>query len=96
MLDPEPTHWTAVKHIFHYLKGTRDFILTLRGRADTVTLTAYCDSDFGMSKDHRQSIAGSVLFLSQGCFHWLSKKQEAVAFVEDKVSACIRQWLRSQ
>src|SRR5438477_7422032 len=77
--NPGRSHWTATKRIFRYLKGTRDYTLTLGGKMNEIKLSAYSDSDFGMSKDHGRSIAGSALFLGSGCFHWSSKKQQAVA-----------------
>jgi len=79
MSDPGVTHWTAVKRIFRYLKGTRNYVLTLGGKDIPLELTAYCDSDLGMSKDHGRSISGSAIFLGKGCFLWSSKKQSVVA-----------------
>jgi hypothetical protein len=79
MSNPGQVHWTATKRSFRYLRGTRDLILTMGAKTDKVELMGYSDSDFGMSKDHGWSIVGLALLLSGGCFHWSSKKQQAVA-----------------
>jgi hypothetical protein len=42
--DPGPVHWTAVKHIIKYLKGTKDYMLVF-GKEDLI-LIGYTDSDF--------------------------------------------------
>src|SRR6266487_5661781 len=62
-----------------YLKGMRNYILSLGGKDVPLELTAYCDSDLGTSKDHGRSISGSTIFLGKGCFLWSSKKQTVVA-----------------
>ena len=52
-VNPGHAHWTAVKHIIHYLKGTRNHVLTLGGKSDpSLTITTYSDADFANSLDH--------------------------------------------
>ena len=46
---PTMDHWCAVKRIFHYLKRTRNLVLTLGG--NTNPLTGYSDSDWGSQPD---------------------------------------------
>lgn len=78
--NPGMVHWTAVKRIIRYLKGTRDHVLTLGGKLDpSLTITAYSDSDHAASPDHGRSVSGYVMMLGPGCFSWSAKKQSAVA-----------------
>ena len=60
---PGPDHWTAVKHIFKYLKRTRDSMLVY-SRGD-LTLVGYTDSDFQSDVDSRKSTSGVVFTIGE-------------------------------
>lgn len=49
LTNPGPVHWSAVKRVFHYLKGTQDLWLTF-GKVKKV-LAGYADADGSMAKD---------------------------------------------
>ena len=75
--DPKTKHWTAVKRIFRYLKGTRSFALAYGGTdPDILTedLNIYCDADWASSQD-RKSTSGYVITIAGGAVAWSSKKQ---------------------
>jgi hypothetical protein len=78
--NPSPIHWTAVKRIFRYLKGTVDYKLTYGGRDQkwNSEVTQYVDSDWA-SNQHRKSISGYVFTLAGGAIAWSSKKQTTTA-----------------
>ena len=79
--NPKTMHWTAVKRIFRYLKGTRDFALTYGGKDSEIwneDLHIYCDADWASSHD-RKSTSGFVITLAGGAVAWSSKKQTSVA-----------------
>jgi hypothetical protein len=79
--DPKPVHWTAVKRIFRYLKGTRTLGLTYGGGEDELNdeeLNIYCDADWASDAD-RKSVSGYVITLAGGAVAWSSKKQSTVA-----------------
>ena len=81
MQNPRPIHWTAVKCIFRYLKGTRTLGLTYGGSNEELNndkLNIYCDADWA-SDMGRKSISGYVITLSGGTMAWSSKKQSMVA-----------------
>ena len=46
--NPKPTHWTTVKRIFRYLKGTRNHALTYGGSDELLNqdLNIFCDADW--------------------------------------------------
>ena len=75
MEDPGRTHWEAVKRIFHYLLGTKDWKLVYRGTNDG--LKGYADAD-GSSQEHRHTISGYVFLMNGGAISWSSKKQTLV------------------
>jgi hypothetical protein len=84
--SPSPTHWTAMKKIFRYLKGTRDKRITYGGpdfRSDSSSLFnhygAYGDADFASNPDDSKSVSGYVYLLAGGPIAWHSKKQPTVA-----------------
>ena len=81
MQNPRPIHWTAVKHIFRYLKGTRTLGLTYGGSDEELNneeLNIYCDADWA-SDVGRKSISGYIITLAGGAMAWSSKKQSTVA-----------------
>ncbi len=78
--NPGPKHWTAVKHVIQYLKGTKDFSLTLSGSdLDTTQLIRWCDVDWACDLDDRKSITSFTFFLGVGAVCYSLKKQTSVA-----------------
>lgn len=72
------THWSAVKRIFRYLRGTIDFKLTYK-RSKNSDLHAYCDADWASDVDKRRSCTGFVTKMSGAAISWMSKRQPIVA-----------------
>ena len=81
MSDPGKEHWTAVKRILRYLRGTQDYQLELSGsdNSTTVVLHGYCDSDWGGNPDDRRSTSGYAFSLGRGAINWSSKRQPTTA-----------------
>jgi hypothetical protein len=77
--NPGKHHWDTVIHIIHYLKTTKNLVLTLGGKFAAIQLLSYCDANYANSPDHGCSISGYVMVLSNGCFSLSSKKQTATA-----------------
>jgi hypothetical protein len=73
---PGEVHWTAVKRVFAYLAGTRDFRLCFGG--EKRELTGYSDAD-GSMHEERRAISGYAFLIDGGAVSWSSKKQEVVA-----------------
>ncbi|KAH0815295.1 hypothetical protein GEV33_007494 [Tenebrio molitor] len=75
---PKERHWSAVKCIFKYLRGTS----TLGIRYDALgnaQLEAYSDSDFASDPDTRRSVSGIVFKYSGGAIVWASRRQQSVS-----------------
>jgi hypothetical protein len=68
---PKERHWSAVKRIFKYLRGTS--ALGIRYDAlGNAQLEAYSDSDFASDPDTRRSVSGIVFKYSGGAIVWAS------------------------
>jgi hypothetical protein len=76
MENPGRVHWEAVKRVFRYLKGTRDWKLVY-GDDEKRGLEGFTDAD-GASQEHRRAISGYVILIDGGAVSWSSKKQELV------------------
>ena len=76
--SPSKQHWTAVKRIMRYLKGTLSLGLLYRkdGSSDCV---GYCDADWAGDMDDRKSTSGYMFQISGAAISWRSKKQPCVA-----------------
>lgn len=73
--NPGKVHWEAVKRIFRYLSGTKDWVLKYGGSKDG--LVGYTDAD-GASQEHRHAISGYTFLIDGGAVLWSSRKQELV------------------
>ena len=74
--NPGPPHWEAVKRIFCYLKGTRDFWLVFGESGPQIA--GYTDAD-GMAHDDRHAISGYAFLIDGGAVSWSSKRQPIVS-----------------
>lgn len=75
--NPTDTHWTAVKRIFRYIKGTLTLELTFSG--PLMSLSGYTDADWAGDVDTRRSTSGYVFNIGSGAISWSSKRQPTVA-----------------
>ena len=77
---PRLKHWTTIKRLFRYLKGTKHLELIYGRSPDLLDdeLNIYCDADWASDQD-RKSISGYVITIAGGAITWSSKKQATVA-----------------
>jgi len=78
MHNPTMSHWSAVKRILRYLKGSLQSGIHIRASSD-LTLHAYSDSDWAGCPDDRKSTTGYLVFLGPNLISWSSKKQPTVS-----------------
>ena len=71
--NPGPKHWTVVKRILRYLKGTESSTLTLGNGSHEPTLSGYSDSDWAGDLHQRKSTGGYCFFVAGGVVSWKSK-----------------------
>ncbi|UYV62737.1 hypothetical protein LAZ67_2001760 [Cordylochernes scorpioides] len=79
MNNPGPSHWTAVKKIFGYLKATKNIGICFGGSSYTTSLIGFSDADFAGDLDTRKSTTGYVFMLNNGPISWCSQKQNCVS-----------------
>jgi hypothetical protein len=68
----------AVKRIFRYLKGTKDYGLWYP-KGNVLSLVAYTDVDWGESVDGKRSTSGTNFYLADCLVSWLRNKQSSVS-----------------
>eukprot|EP00794_Sanderia_malayensis_P002051 gene2051-biopygen1854 len=73
-------HWTAVKRILRYIRGTVDHGILYDGSKErNIQLKGYVDADWGSNPNERKSQSGYAFFLCGGITSWASKKQPIIA-----------------
>ncbi|XP_014283771.1 uncharacterized protein [Halyomorpha halys] len=82
---PKKSDWQAVKRIFKYLNGTKEYGLFYK--SDTkLKLDCYSDSDFANDNLSRRSRTGFLMTCGTGAISWLSRKQPNTATALQKQS----------
>jgi hypothetical protein len=80
MSNPRCAHWTAVKHILSYLKGSKSLQLTLGSITPHPSqIIAYYDANHASSPDHTRSTSGFAISVGCGAVSWSAKKQTTTA-----------------
>ena len=82
MSKPGKEHWTVVKRVFRYLRGTSDYGLCYQGRPGldkVLDIRGFVDADWAGDLDHRRYTSGYVFNLFGVEVSWMSKKQYVVA-----------------
>ena len=78
--NPGLTHWKAAKHVLQYLKGMRDYHLTLGLQSgNSNELTVFANSDWGRDIVNRRSVSGYVFMLGDSTISWKAKQQPTIA-----------------
>ena len=75
---PTTSHWTAVKRILRYIKGTLNIGLTFR-RSSSTLLSAFSDADWAGCPDDRKSTGGFAMFFGPNLISWKARKQATVS-----------------
>lgn len=77
--NPSDIHWTNLKRIIRYIKGTKHLKLIFSKNSDDNEIIGYVDADWASDTEDRKSVSGYV-FKVFGCpISWSSKKQTVVA-----------------
>jgi hypothetical protein len=82
MSKPGQDHWTIVKRVFRYLRGTTSYGLCYQGRPGldrVVDIHGFVDADWAGDLDRRRSTSGYVFNLFGGAISWMRKRQAVVA-----------------
>ena len=78
MSNPSETHWSGVKRILRYLRGTATYGLVYDGNNGS-ELLGFSDADWAGDVNTRRSTSGYAFQLGSSTITWSSKKQATVA-----------------
>lgn len=78
MHKPTTSHWTIVKWILRYIKGTVSHGLIFR-RSSSLALTCFSDADWVGHLEDCSSTSSQCVFLGNNIISWSAKKQPTVA-----------------
>ena len=81
MENPGRIHWEAIKQVFRYLLGTKNWRLTYGTTEEG--LEGYTDTD-GSSQEHHHVISGYAFLVNGGAISWSSKKQSLITLFTAK------------
>ena len=81
MSNPSRDHHVALKHLLHYLHGTRNRGITYHGYDihGINQIYGFVDADFAGDKETRRSRSGYVIMMNGGCISWRSRLQTVSA-----------------
>lgn len=76
--NPIEDHWTLIKRIFRYLKGTIDKGL-LYGPSDQ--FSNFSDADYTSNKETRRSVSGVLCMHAGAAISWQCKRQQCISLL---------------
>jgi len=97
---PNALHWSAVKHLLRYLKGTQYVGIHYTRSNTPQQLVGWADADYAMALNTKKSTSGVIVCLFDNPIYWKMKKQSIVAQNTSEaeliaVNLCLKQmrWL---
>ena len=75
---PTTVHWSAVKRILRYIRGTLNLGLKI-GASKYMIVSAFSDADWVGCVDDRRSTGGFAVFLGDNLVSWSARKQAMVS-----------------
>jgi phosphoribosyl-AMP cyclohydrolase len=88
MSKPEKEHWTTIKRVFRYLRGTTSYGLCYQGRPEldrVLDIHGFVDANWAGDMDRRRSTSGYEFNLFGGAIIWMRKRHIVVALSTTEV-----------
>lgn len=76
--SPTTTHWTVVKRILRYVKGTCNIGLKIM-KSPSMVVSGFYDADWAGYVDDKRSTCGFAIFYGPNLISWSAKKQATVS-----------------
>jgi hypothetical protein len=76
--SPTTLHYTIVKRILRYIKGTLSMGLCI-GKSSSMLVNGFSDVDWAGYLDDRRSTCGFAIFLGMNLISWCARKQHTVS-----------------
>ena len=76
--NPGPLHWSGIKRIIRYLKGTIDYDVMI-SNDENKNLTVYSDADWANNPETRKSVSGVCMNIGNTMISYKCKQQKVVA-----------------
>ena len=70
--NPSNTHFTALKRVYKYLKGTKDYGITYY-KDNNHFISGYCNANYTGDIITAKSTSGYLILLAGGIISWKSK-----------------------
>lgn len=75
---PTTVHWSAMKRILRYVRGTLNLGLRI-GKSISMMVSTFFDADWADCVDDRRSTGGFAVFLGDNLISWTARKQSTVS-----------------
>jgi histone deacetylase 1/2 len=75
---PTTAHWSAVKRILRYVKGSMNIGLYI-SKSDSKLVSAFSDADWAGDTDDRRSTGGFAVYFGPNLISWSARKQPTVS-----------------
>jgi len=83
MSNPSQFNMTMIRRVFRYLNGKKNMGLKYdnnnNNNNNNVSISGYCDADWGSEKSDRKSLTGYCTFINKNLISWATRKQQTVA-----------------
>lgn len=76
---PKERHWTMIKRIMRYIKGSLTLGIYYDATAKGGNLEVFSDADYASDQHTRRSVSGLVCKYSGGAIIWASRRQKRVS-----------------
>lgn len=97
---PTELHWTYLKRVLRFIKGTLDVGLVFRKNPKAAVMEVFSDADWANDPVDRRSVSGGIFKIFGCTVAWITRKQQVVSLSSTEaelaalcVAACHEQWL---